>query len=53
MPGIFDLLAAGKPASYRLDVEQADGQDFAVEFDPQAYWADAACDPGRPLPARG
>ncbi len=51
IPGVLDNYAAGKPASYRLDVDQAEGQEFATTFDPAAYWADPARHPGTPLPA--
>jgi NAD(P)H-dependent flavin oxidoreductase YrpB (nitropropane dioxygenase family) len=51
IPGVLDAYAAGKPASYRLDVDQAEGQEFSTHFDPAAYWADPSRNPGTPLPA--
>ena len=34
IPGILDLLSQGKPATLKLDVEDAAGQEFHAEFDP-------------------
>lgn len=50
IPGVLDAFAAGQPASYRLDVDHADGQIFSCHFDPAAYWADPIRSPGTPLP---
>lgn len=50
VPGVLDAFAAGKKAAYRLDVDQAEGAEFAVEFDPAAYWGEASRDPGTALP---
>jgi nitronate monooxygenase len=51
IPGVLDAFAAGKSASYRVDVDQANGQEFLATFDPAAFWADPARQPGRALPA--
>jgi nitronate monooxygenase len=51
IPGVLDAFAGGKAATYRLDVDQAEGQEFAVHFDPAAFWGDASRDAGTALPA--
>jgi nitronate monooxygenase len=39
IPGAIDLMAAGKPASLRLDVEGAvPGEEFWMHFDPSTLW---------------
>ncbi len=39
IPGLLDLLAAGEPATQKIDVEGAlPGEDFTIRFDPAAFW---------------
>jgi NAD(P)H-dependent flavin oxidoreductase YrpB (nitropropane dioxygenase family) len=37
IPGVLDALAAGKPASYRIDVDDAAGLEFSNTFDPARF----------------
>lgn len=37
IPGILDRLAQGKPADLKLDVEEAQGEEFHATFDPEEF----------------
>lgn len=42
IPGILDQLSQGKPASLKLDVEDAEGGEFHTAFDPAEFCGEAA-----------